>query len=81
MQATSLPLAIPVRPTSDFLGYDVSEGPTAFIPPHKLSCRDADHLAGSVPLSSSALLRTRTKILQSTGVNVEPTAHSLSSLP
>lgn len=66
--ASSLPMSIPIRKSSKWVGYDLSEGPTAFIPPHKLSCRDADHLAGSVPLSSSALLRTRTKILQSTGM-------------
>ena len=68
MQTSSVPVNIPEQSSSKWAAYDISDGPTAFLPPHKLSCRDVDHLSGSVPLSSSAQIRTRTKIFQATGI-------------
>lgn len=67
MQAVSVPISIPVklqRPSSP----DQSPSQKEFIPPHKLSQRSQSQLAQSVPLTSSAQLRTRDMLMTATGL-------------
>ena len=63
MQAHSLPITIPDQLSGKGRLKDNAVESGTFIPPHQLSL----HSGQSVPLSSSSRLRTRNKLLQSTG--------------
>lgn len=63
----SVPISIPMkqrRPSSP----DHSPSAKEFIPPHQLSQQRHSHLAQSVPLTSSAQLRTRDLLMTATGL-------------
>lgn len=63
----SVPISIPAkqkRPSSP----DNSPSAKEFIPPHQLSQQRHSHLAQSVPLTSSAQLRTRDLLMTATGL-------------
>lgn len=67
LQGVSVPISIPLkqkRPSSP------NESPAAneFVPPHQLSQQSHSHLAQSLPLTSSAQLRTRDLLMSATGM-------------
>lgn len=66
MQAHSLPVSIPQQMLGKGGFKDSAVKADTFVPPHQLSLHSS-HIQQSVPLSSSSRLRTRNKLLQSTG--------------
>eukprot|EP00892_Ulva_mutabilis_P008572 jgi/Ulvmu1/6087/UM027_0065.1 len=65
--ATSIPISIPAKLKRSALP-DNSPSATEFIPPHQLSQQSHSQLAQSVPLTSSAQLRTRDLLMSATGM-------------